>query len=154
MKRKDERFFEYVEKIICQIVSAEIISTHRNAETLSRMKRKRIVSLIMKTKKSFKFNIDGFKARQFGLVQDAKNEYASYYVKVKINRPVRQLQKSVSYYSRNTVPMNNLEDFYYEHLERRCSHSFDCCGCWFTGLSDVKRKGNEVTFKIRASRNF
>lgn len=50
----------------------------------------------------------------------------------------------------------NLIKFYYDHFDRgSCGHSFDCCGCWSTGLMDVKRVGkNKIVMHIGAARNY
>lgn len=98
------------------------------------------------------YRVGGFKVKQFNLV--AEEERASYTLIVKVDKPVTSMRKSVSYYSRNTIPMTNLYDFYVEHFERRCSHDYDCCGCWFTNLQDIKRKGSKIILKIGTARNY
>lgn len=99
-----------------------------------------------------KLLINGYQARQFNLIADS--ERATYTVGVKLPHRITKEEMSISYYSRHTRPMERLSDFYYEHLERRCGHDYDCCGCWFTNLIDAKRKGRTITFKISAARNY
>lgn len=41
-----------------------------------------------------------------------------------------------------------------DHYNQRCSHEFDCCGCYFGGVSDVKWiDSRNVVFKTSYSRN-
>lgn len=45
---------------------------------------------------------------------------------------------------------NALDDQY----SQRCSHEFDCCGCYFGGVSEVKwLNSRDVMFKTSYSRN-
>ena len=48
----------------------------------------------------------------------------------------------------------NLYDFYAQYFEQRCYCQHDCCGCWFSGLTDIKRKGDTVEIRISYARNY
>ena len=49
-------------------------------------------------------------------------------------------------------------DAAYDMFEKGgCSHSYDCCGCWFGGAYDLNRKnksGRKWTAKLSYSRNY
>ena len=52
------------------------------------------------------------------------------------------------------MTITQLWDFSNDEIERRCGHDWDCCGCWFTRVYGIKKKGNLVYFKSYSAQNY
>lgn len=51
------------------------------------------------------------------------------------------------------LPAKNLYDYYQKYFEQSCYCMHDCCGCWFTNLVYIKRKGTIISMQIGYARN-
>jgi signal recognition particle subunit SEC65 len=49
---------------------------------------------------------------------------------------------------------NSLSGFYCDYFQQTCYCQHDCCGCWFSVLTDIKRKGDTVEIRIAYARNY
>lgn len=54
----------------------------------------------------------------------------------------------------DAADFKNLYDFYQTYFEQSCGCAHDCCGCWFSGLRDIKRTKNTIELNLVYARNY